>query len=93
MAVHIKSRIKTQIYSEVFAPCERLRELREEKGYTQHEIADFLGCTQVCYSNYELGKRDIPMEYLIALAGLSRVSVDYILKITDIKQRYPFSWK
>lgn len=93
MSIHIKSRIKVQAYSEAFAPCERLRELREENGYTQREVAKLLGCTQVCYSNYELGKREIPMEYLIALAGLYRVSVDYILKITDIKQRYPFSWK
>ena len=36
-----------------------------------------------CYSNYETGKRDIPTEVLIQLAGLYHTSTDYILGLTD----------
>ena len=41
-------------------------------------LASYLKCTQVCYSNYEVGKRDIPTDVLIALAQYYHTSVDYI---------------
>ena len=46
-------------------------------------MADYLKCTQVCYSNYENGKRDIPTDVLIKLADYYNVSVDYLLGRTD----------
>ena len=46
----------------------RIRDLREDSDLLQKDIADYLSCTQVCYSNYETGKRDIPTEVLIKLA-------------------------
>lgn len=58
---------------------ERIRELREDRDLTQAQMAKYLGCTQVCYSNYELGKRDIPLEQLIRLADYYQVTVDYLL--------------
>ena len=68
---------------------ERLRALREDSDLTQREIAAMLNCSQVSYSHYELGRRDIPLDYLVILADFYNVSVDYILGITDSKQRYP----
>ena len=47
---------------------ERIRNLREDKDLSQQDLADYLNCTQVCYSNYETGKRDIPTQVLIALS-------------------------
>ena len=38
-------------------------------------------------SNYELGQREIPTEVLIKLAKFHRVSTDYILGLTDDKQK------
>ena len=67
----------------------RIRELREDKDYKQKEIADFLGCTQVCYSHYENGKRDIPSDVLLQLADFYKTSVDYLLGRTDIPDPYP----
>ena len=51
--------------------------------------AAYLQCTQVCYSYYESGKRDIPTDVLIRLAKLYQVSTDYLLGLTDQRQPYP----
>ncbi len=57
----------------------RLLDLREDKDMTQKEVAALLGIDQRVYSTYETGKRDIPLNHLIALADFYGVSVDYIL--------------
>lgn len=67
----------------------RLRDLREDNDLLQKDLAAYLHCTQVCYSSYELGKRDIPTAVLIKLALLYGTSVDYLLELTDIKTAYP----
>ena len=61
----------------------RIRDLREDRDITQREMAQVLHCSQQVYSNYELGQRDIPTEMLIRLAQFHKVSVDYILGISD----------
>ena len=61
----------------------RIRDLREDHDIKQQDIADYLKCTQVCYSHYENGKRDIPTDVLIRLADYYNVSVDYLLGRTD----------
>ncbi len=61
----------------------RIRDLREDRDLTQRELAEYLNCSQVCYSHYETGKRDIPTEVLIRLARFHSVSVDYLLGLTD----------
>ena len=68
---------------------ERIRNLREDKDLNQEDLADFLSCTQACYSNYENGKRDIPTEVLNKLADFYNVSVDYLLGRTSVKEPYP----
>lgn len=67
----------------------RLRDLREDKDLPQKELAAYLNCSQVCYSNYEIGKRDIPTEVLIKLARFYHTSTDYLLGLTDEKTPYP----
>ncbi|MBR0425922.1 MAG: helix-turn-helix transcriptional regulator [Clostridia bacterium] len=61
----------------------RIRDLREDGDFLQKELAAYLSCSQVCYSHYELGKRDIPTETLIKLAQFYNTSTDYILGLTD----------
>ena len=63
----------------------RLRDLRNDKDLKQKDIADYLNCSQVAYSHYELGKRDIPTDVLVALAKFYNTSTDYILGLTDNK--------
>ncbi len=67
----------------------RLRDMREDKDLLQKDLAAYLQCSQVCYSHYEIGKRDIPTEVLIKLANFYETSVDYLLEITDTSIPYP----
>ena len=60
----------------------RIRNLREDRDLSQKDMAAYLNCTQVCYSYYEIGKRDIPTEVLIKLAKFYNVSTDYLLGLT-----------
>ena len=69
----------------------RIRDLREDKDLLQKELAAYLQCSQVCYSSYELGKRDIPTDVLIKLAQFHGTSVDYLLGRTDVREPYPRS--
>ena len=63
----------------------RIRELREDNDLLQQNLAEYLNCSQVAYSRYELGTRDIPTEVLIALSKFYNVSTDYILGLKDEK--------
>ena len=65
----------------------RLRDLREDNDLTQKQMARYLNCSQVCYSRYELGQRDIPTDVLIKLADFYGVYIDYLLKQTDNPDR------
>lgn len=66
----------------------RIRDLREDRDLKQKEIAELLQCSQVCYSYYENGQRDIPTDALIKLAEFYNTSIDYILGQTDNPNRY-----
>lgn len=61
----------------------RLRDLREDMDLTQEQIAMMLNCKRNTYSQYENGKRDIPIDALIKLSRFYKTSVDYILEETD----------
>ena len=61
----------------------RLRDLREDRDAKQVTIAEVLKITRQQYSLYELGKRDIPAEYIRILAKYYNTSSDYILELTD----------
>ena len=67
----------------------RIRDLREDSDLSQNEVADYLRCSQQAYSNYELGRRDLPPEVLIKLAGFYHTSVDYLLGLTNVREPYP----
>ena len=71
----------------------RIRNLREDADLYQKDLAELLKCTQVCYSNYEMGKRDIPTDVLIQLARFYNTSIDYLLVETDVRAPYPRNYK
>lgn len=66
----------------------RLRELREDKDLTQSAITQYLDMSQTGYSQYEIGKNDIPTRVLIKLSLFYGVSVDYLLNMTDEAKPY-----
>lgn len=57
----------------------RIRDLREDNDLTQKQIAELLHCHQSVYSNYERGKRQIPLYVIIKLADYYNVSIDYLV--------------
>ena len=61
----------------------RIRDLREDRDLKQQDLADYINCSQVCYSRYENGQRDIPLETISKIADFYNVSVDYLLNRTD----------
>lgn len=65
---------------------ENLRVIREDRGYTQKQIAEILETTQQYYSDYENGKRDIPIRIYIILSKFYNVSIDYLAGQTDIAE-------
>ncbi len=62
----------------------RLKDLREDHDMYQKDIAELLGISQQYYSEYESGKRTIPIQHLITLAKYYHTSIDYIVDLTNI---------
>lgn len=58
---------------------ERLRQIREDRDFTQQGIASFLGITRQQYQLYESGSRTIKINLLSKLCLFYGVSADYIL--------------
>lgn len=65
----------------------RLLALRIENKFLQRNVSEYLGCTQQTYSRYELGDLQISLPYLIKLAQFYDVSTDYLLGLTDVRER------
>jgi len=67
----------------------RLKDLREDHDLMQKEIAAILGIDQRVYSNYETGKREIPVHHLLVLAEYYHTSLDYLTGRTACADPYP----
>ena len=67
---------------------EHMRGLREDKDLTQKDMAEFLQVHQTTYSDYELGKLNIPIEILFKLADFYNSSIDYLLDRTNRIEPY-----
>jgi transcriptional regulator with XRE-family HTH domain len=65
-----------------------LRDLREDNDLKQKDLADKLNISQQYYSQYENGKRELPIRHLIALCKIYNISADYILGFTNDPQTH-----
>ena len=63
----------------------RIKQLRQEKGLKQEELAKEFGIAQQTISNYEKGIREPDITTLKKLADFFDVSLDFLLGKTDIK--------
>ena len=61
----------------------RIKELRKEKGLTQVQMAEFIGCKYRHYQKIEYGEINIPSMMLERLADYFNVSTDYLLGRSD----------
>lgn len=69
----------------------RLRDLWEDRDLSQHAVAELLHIRQNTYSQYETGRRQIPIALLIQLSEFYETSVDYLLGLTNETKPYPRS--
>lgn len=58
---------------------DRIRQLREQKGITQTDLAKQLGITRSSVNAWELGISVPSTQYIVELAHRFKVSTDYLL--------------
>lgn len=58
---------------------ERIKNLREQKGFTQAELAKKLGITRSSVNAWEMGISVPSTQYIVELANMFGVSTDYLL--------------
>ena len=61
----------------------RLKELREEHGLTQKQLAEKLNLHSVTYLHYEKSQREPPLAVLVQMAQFFEVTTDYLLGLTE----------
>lgn len=62
---------------------QRIKELRQEKGLTQIQLAELLFTTQSTIGKYERGELQPNIEVIKNLCKIFEVSADYLLGLTD----------
>ena len=62
---------------------QRLRELREERGLSQTQLAKALNYTQAAIAHWEGGTRTPNIDCLIAIAKFFDCSLDYLVGLVD----------
>ena len=61
--------------------------LRKQEAKKQWEIADYLNISRQYYSEYELGKRKMPIDTIIKLAKYYETTTDYVLGLSDVRSK------
>ncbi len=62
---------------------QRLKELREEQGLLQSQLASRLGVCKSAVSGWEVGRNQPNYDMLIQIAELFGVTSDYLIGRTD----------
>lgn len=62
---------------------DKLKSLRIDNDLKQSDVAKALFISQNSYCQYELGRRQLPIQLLIKLCRYYKVSADYILGLSD----------
>lgn len=66
---------------------DKIRQLREEKGLTQKQIADLAGLATVTIQNYELGKREPSFKAIQKLSQVFGVDLTDLANYVDEHER------
>lgn len=64
---------------------QKLRDLREERGLSQSDLAAVLQTSQQYYGKYENGKRPLPIMHLVTLCRYYGVSSDWLLGLRETR--------
>lgn len=63
---------------------QRVREWRLRREMSQADVARLTGITQASLSNYENGKRDMPLSTLLGVAAALNVSLGDLLDLPEV---------
>ncbi len=63
---------------------QRIREWRLRRELSQADVARSAGITQASLSNYENGKRDMPLSTLLGVTGAVNVSLGDVLDVPEV---------
>ena len=61
----------------------RMRELREERGLTQAELAALINKSQQGYNHIEMGRAELKIDDLVKLCRFYGVSADYMIGLKE----------
>lgn len=64
-----------------------LKKYRKENGYTQKQLADYLGITRQAYAHYEVGNRAPNYVVLVKIADFYGVSMESLLAVSKKKTK------
>lgn len=65
---------------------DNIKYLREERNYSQRELAKVLNITPGTVSKYEKGTNQVPIDMLASIADVFGVSIDYLVGRTSMKR-------
>lgn len=76
------------MYFDLVETSERIKNLREELGYSQIQLAEKLNFSRSYISKIEIGMREPSFDFLIAMSALSGHTLDYLItgKVTEIER-------
>lgn len=66
----------------------RLREVREDRDFTQAEIGKLIDKSQQGYNHIEAGRAELKVEDLVKLCRFYDLSADYIIGLIDKPKSY-----
>lgn len=62
---------------------ERLRNIREDRDFTQAEIGKLLNKSQQGYNHIEIGRAELKIDDLVTLCRFYDLSADYIIGLVN----------
>lgn len=66
----------------------RIRDVREDRDYTQTQIGQLLNKSQQGYNHIEMGRAELKIEDLIQLCRFYDLSADYLIGLIDTPVSY-----
>ena len=66
----------------------RLRELREDRDYTQTQVGEVLGKSQQGYNHIDTGRAELKIDDLVKLCQFYELSADYIIGLINEPKSY-----
>ena len=62
---------------------ERIKNVREDRDFTQEEIGKILQKSQQGYNHIETGRAELKIDDLMLLCRFYKLSADYLIGLTD----------